>query len=99
VRGIVFDLDGTLIDGYEGIATGVNAARAEFGLPALTVEDVRGRVGLGVSNLMEDVVGAEHAREGAEIFRAVYDRVVLAQTRPAPGLIVTLHALRQHGFA
>ena len=98
MRGIVFDLDGTLVDGYEGITSGVNAARAAFGLPPLGEQDVRGRVGLGLSNLMEDVVGPERAVEGAEIFRSVYDRVCVEQTRAVPGLAGTLAAIRARGL-
>jgi len=98
VRGIVFDLDGTLVDGYAGIASGVNAARASFGLPPLAEDDVRHRVGRGLSHLMDDVVGPEHSAVGAEIFRAVYDRVCVEQTRAAPGLQDTLRALTARGF-
>ena len=98
MRGIVFDLDGTLVDGYQGITSGVNAARAEFGLPALDEQDVHGRVGLGLSNLMDDVVGPERAEAGARIFRSVYDRVCVEQTRPAPSLVGILAALRERGF-
>jgi phosphoglycolate phosphatase len=98
VRGVVFDLDGTLVDGYEGIASAVNASRAAFGLPAMTTEDVRGRVGLGLAHLMEDVLGPERAVSGATIFRGVYDRVGVEQTRPVPGLAATLAALSTRGF-
>jgi phosphoglycolate phosphatase len=98
VRGVVFDLDGTLVDGYEGIASGVNAARAAFALPSLTIEDVKGRVGLGLPHLMNDVVGPEHAEAGAAIFRDVYAQVCEAETRPAPGLLRTLADLAHRGF-
>jgi 2-phosphoglycolate phosphatase len=98
VRGVVFDLDGTLVDGYAGIASGVNAARAAFGLPPLPEDDVRGRVGLGLSQLMEDVVGRERSAEGAAIFRTVYDRVCVEQTRARPGLDAALRALRARGL-
>ena len=98
VRGVVFDLDGTLVDGYDGIAAAVNAARAAFGLPAMTTDDVRGRVGLGLSHLMEDVCGPERALLGATIFRGVYDRVGVEQTRPVAALGATLAALRARGF-
>ena len=96
-RGIVFDLDGTLVDGYDGIAAGVNAARAVFALPPLPVDDVRGRVGHGLPHLMDDVVGRERAVVGTAIFRAVYDRVCEDQTRPAPALAETLSGLRARG--
>jgi HAD superfamily hydrolase (TIGR01509 family) len=98
VRGVVFDLDGTLVDGYAGITSGVNAARAAFDLPPLKEDDVRGRVGLGLSHLMEDVVGPERAIEGAAIFRQVYDHVCEEQTRPAPALHRTLSALGRRGL-
>jgi phosphoglycolate phosphatase len=98
VRGVVFDLDGTLVDGYEGIASAVNAARAAFGLPAMTTQDVRGRVGLGLMHLMEDVLGPERASEGAAIFRSAYDRVGVDQALPVPGLATTLASLNERGF-
>lgn len=98
VRGLVFDLDGTLVDGYEGIATAVNAARRHFGLAELTVEDVRGRVGGGLEHLMDDVLGPERAAEGAVVFRRVYDAVCVEQTRPAARLAETLSTLRARGF-
>ena len=98
VRGVVFDLDGTLVDGYRGIASAVNAARTAFGLPAMTTDDVRGRVGLGLSHLMDDVLGPERAVAGTVIFRAVYDQVGVEQTLPVPALAATLTALRERGF-
>ncbi len=98
LRGLVFDLDGTLVDGYAGIAVAVNAARAAFGLDALAVDDVKGRVGLGLAHLMADVLGPDRAEEGAAIFRDVYDRVCEDQTRPVPGLHETLAALRARGY-
>jgi phosphoglycolate phosphatase len=96
-RGVVFALDGTLVDGYLGITTGVNAARAAFALPAMTVDDVRGRVGHGLPHLMADVVGPDRAVAGAEIFRAAYDRVCEDQTRPVPELSETLSGLAARG--
>ena len=40
-RGIVFDLDGTLIDSRRDITTAINGMRAERGLPPLSVAEVR----------------------------------------------------------
>lgn len=97
VRGIVFDLDGTLVDGYAGIASAVNAARGAFSLPPLTVDDVKGRVGLGLLQLMEGVLPAGAAEAGAAIFRETYDRVCESQTFPMPRLTETLTALSARG--
>jgi phosphoglycolate phosphatase len=98
VRGVIFDLDGTLVDGYDGIAIAVNAARAHFGMSPLTTDDIKGRVGLGLEHLMSDVVGGARAPEGATIFRNVYDTVCVDHTRAAPGLGETLATLRKRGF-
>jgi beta-phosphoglucomutase-like phosphatase (HAD superfamily) len=51
-RGIVFDLDGTLIDSRRDIATAVNRMRAERGLAPLSVDEVSGMVGEGARMLV-----------------------------------------------
>ncbi|RYJ00201.1 MAG: HAD family hydrolase, partial [Acetobacteraceae bacterium] len=43
-RGILWDWDNTLVDGWLAIAAGLNAAFTRFGLPEWTLEEVRGRV-------------------------------------------------------
>jgi phosphoglycolate phosphatase len=98
VRGVIFDLDGTLVDGYQGITSAVNAARERFGLDPLEVDDVKRRVGSGLEHLMADVVGPDRSVEGAAIFRRVYDAVCVEQTRAVPGLAATLDALADRGF-
>lgn len=98
LRALIFDLDGTLVDGYEGITSGVNAAREHFGMAPLPPDDVRGRVGLGLLHLMADVVGSDRAEEGAAVFRTVYDAVCDAQTHAAPDLASTLERLRSRGL-
>jgi 2-phosphoglycolate phosphatase len=97
-RGVVFDLDGTLIDGYQGIATALNAARFAFGMPPLPLAEVRGRVGHGLPHLMADVVGVARAPLGIAIFRAVYDRICEEQTHLLPDVAVTLAELRERGL-
>ena len=48
VHGVVFDLDGTLVDAFPGLTTAANAARAAVGEPPLAPEAVRRMVGGGV---------------------------------------------------
>ena len=47
VRGIVFDLDGTLVDSLADIAHAMNRAFAELSLPPVTEEQVRPALGHG----------------------------------------------------
>jgi HAD superfamily hydrolase (TIGR01509 family) len=98
VRGVVFDLDGTLVDSYDAIALGVNAARKAFGLAPLPRPDVRRRVGRGLEALMADVLGKERADAGVRIFRERYAEVYAAATSALPGALDTLRELRSRGY-
>lgn len=49
----VFDLDGTLLDTLEDLASSVNFALREMGFPQRTTEQVRGFIGNGVKKLIE----------------------------------------------
>ena len=49
---LIFDLDGTLIDSRQDLATGINLMRRHYGLGPLRVETVVGFVGEGVRNLV-----------------------------------------------
>lgn len=98
VRGFVFDLDGTLIDSYGAIAYSVNAARQAHGLGALTVDDVRHRVGHGLEHLMADVLGPQHVESGVRAFRETYDRVCEETTVALPDAASTLASLHARGY-
>ena len=92
-RGIVFDLDGTLIDSYGAIAASLNSARRHFGLAELPEEEVRRMVGWGLEVLLERSLGAERVAEGIKIFRGHYARVCVSGTRLLPGAERTLREL------
>lgn len=51
-HGLIFDLDGTLVDSLAGIATSLNHALARSGLPQHSLAAVRGFIGNGVSILV-----------------------------------------------
>ena len=48
--GILWDLDGTLLDTLEDLMDGVNYALDQFGLPPRTLEEIRRFVGNGAAN-------------------------------------------------
>ena len=97
MRGIVFDLDGTLVDSYEPIAESLNHARARVGRPALAVEIVRRSVGRGLETLIAEHVGAEHVEAGVRAFRERYAEVY-ERTRILPGVRPTLRRLAERGL-
>jgi phosphoglycolate phosphatase len=58
VRGIVFDLDGTLVDSLADIAHAMNRAFTELSLAPVTVEQVRPAMGHGALELVRECVRA-----------------------------------------
>jgi len=98
VRGVIFDLDGTLVDGFEGIATAVNATRAAAGLPSLPQEAVTARVGRGLEDLLASTVPGMEPARAAVLFREVYDRVCESESRPMPGAAEVLPDLAARGY-
>jgi phosphoglycolate phosphatase len=98
VLGLVFDLDGTLVDSYEAIAASVNHARRSLGEEPLSVDDIRGRVGHGLESLMAEVVGKERAEDGVRLFREEYARIFADRTAALPGALEVLEELHRRGF-
>lgn len=96
---VVFDLDGTLIDGYEAIADALAYAMERFGLPALPLEKVRVMVGHGIEKLLEEAVGAERTCEGVRLFRERYLEVAVAKSRLLPGVREVLAEIAAAGHA
>jgi phosphoglycolate phosphatase len=56
IRGVFFDLDGTLIDSKKEITESVNDIRKDLALPRLTEEEVIPHVGRGTTTLLKAVV-------------------------------------------
>jgi phosphoglycolate phosphatase len=99
-RGIVFDLDGTLIDSRRDIATAVNRMRAERGLAPLPVEAVSGMVGEGARVLVRRALppwpagaGQDDLKDALASYLAHYADVCLATTRAYPGVAAMLATL------
>jgi phosphoglycolate phosphatase len=85
VRGLIFDLDGTLVDSYVAITASLNHARAAWALPPMEACDVRRHVGRGLEALIADLVGADRVERGVRLFRERYAEVY------AEGTIVLDH--------
>jgi phosphoglycolate phosphatase len=99
VRAVVFDLDGTLIDGYEGIHDALGFAMTRLGLPVPGRERVREMVGHGLDRLLAQAAGPERAAEGVRLFRERYPEVAVSGSRLLPGVEDALRRLRRSGCA
>lgn len=92
--GILWDLDGTLLDTLEDLRDGVNHALAQFGLPGRSLEEVRAFVGNGARNLMlRALEGRADVDEALAAFHAYYDVHCIGKTRPYAGIPEALAAL------
>jgi phosphoglycolate phosphatase len=94
---VVFDLDGTLIDGYAGIAHALGFAMQELGREPLPLERVRSMVGRGLDKLLEDAVGEELAPRGVLLFRERYAEIVDDETVLLPDVVPVLEGLAAAG--
>jgi phosphoglycolate phosphatase len=87
-KGLIFDLDGTLVDSFADIAAALNATRERYGLPALGVAEVRSQVGSGSQALLRALVPVPPGREGEALrfYLERYEETALCRTRLLPGV-------------
>lgn len=106
VRAVAIDLDGTMLDTIEDLATAVNLMLGELGMPALELELVRTFVGKGLANLVQRALRASLQREpteaecerGMQAYMPHYDRVNGDTTTIYPGVREGLDALAATGY-
>ena len=96
---LIFDLDGTLIDSRQDLATAVNLMRTHYGLPPLSVDTVSGFVGNGMRRLVErSLDGADVSiDEAVELQRRFYLDHLHDATALYPGVAEGLTALHDAG--
>jgi phosphoglycolate phosphatase len=94
---VVFDLDGTLIDGYAAIADALSFAMERLGVPPLPLEKVRRMVGHGLEKLLEEAVGSARAAEGVRLFRQRYSEIAIEETELMPDVADVLAELSRRG--
>lgn len=97
MRLVVFDLDGTLIDGYAAVSDALAYAMTRLGIRTLETGRVRSMVGHGLERLLEQAVGPALAPEGVRLFRERYAEVAVPLTELMPGVPEVLAALEARG--
>ena len=97
----IFDLDGTLLDTLNDLASSVNYAMRTHGLPEHSIEDVRRFVGNGVRMLIIRATPGGETHEAFEdifhTFRQHYLVHSLDTTCPYPGVESMLRELKRRG--
>ena len=94
--GILFDLDGTLLDTLEDLYDSVNYTMEALGYPRRTLEEVRRFVGNGARRLIDQAVPeSADGSEALEVFRPYYDTHCQVKTRPYDGIPEALNVLKE----
>ncbi len=98
IGGVVFDLDGTLVDSAADIAQAANFCLTEAGLPACSSAEIQSFIGDGSRRLLERAsgFGPDDPRLTAMLssFLVYYTAHALDHTRLLPGVPQVLAALR-----
>ncbi len=101
MHGVIFDLDGTLVNTLEDIAGAANAVLAQAGWPAHETAAYRAFVGNGVVRLLERAAPGVRGEGLAELV-ASYRRAYAARGHRSsvlyPGVVEVLSALRARGL-
>lgn len=96
----IFDLDGTLLNTLNDLATSTNYALRQFGIAERNTEEIRQFVGNGVRKLIERAVPEGERNpcfeEVYRLFKAHYQKHSLDTTLPYEGIIPMLKNLKAH---
>ncbi|MFH2123780.1 MAG: HAD family hydrolase [Pseudomonadota bacterium] len=103
IRGVIFDLDGTLLDTLEDLADAANATLTHFGYPLHAAAAYRYFVGDGLTTLIERIVPEKNRSQQdiaacMDIFLQLYAQSWDLKSRPYAGIMEMLQQLRQEGL-
>lgn len=95
--GILWDLDGTLLDTLQDLTDATNHVLRTMNLPQRTVEEVRQFVGNGAFQLMEKATERKVDVDAAvQAFQTYYKAHCQVKTAPYPGVLQVLAQLGEH---
>ncbi|NTX11691.1 HAD-IA family hydrolase [Myxococcus sp. CA051A] len=96
-RGILFDLDGTLVDSLPDIIDSFLQAFPVHGLTAPTYAQVRALIGYPL-DLMYAEFAPQHVPALCATYREHYPLNYMNRSRPYPGVLEALGTLRERGY-
>ncbi len=97
-RGIIFDLDGTLLDTIEDLGDSMNKVLEEFDFPTFTYAEYKLKIGGGIKNLVINSFPISSSQEiideGLKKFNSYYNENYRDKTEPYKGIMELLYQLK-----
>ncbi|MDO9591743.1 MAG: HAD-IIIA family hydrolase [Erysipelotrichaceae bacterium] len=102
IKGIIFDLDGTLLDTLEDIADSANEALVASGFEPHPLNEYRFFVGNGVENLVKMMLPKDTQQQVIDRvidgFQQAYNRNYANKCQPYPGIMSLIDELIKRGY-
>lgn len=99
MTGILFDLDGTLLNTLEDLTDATNYTLTRFGYPVRTIQQIRRAVGNGAETQLRrslpEGTGAEILQQMLAVYKPYYTSHCQIKTRPYEGVLEALEVLKQ----
>jgi phosphoglycolate phosphatase len=97
-KGVIFDLDGTLVNSLEDIADAMNSVLQDLDYPTHSYDDYQYFIGSGLRNLVSKALPATHNNENQiercyDLMVEVYRNNCTNQTKPYNGIVELLNHL------
>lgn len=106
LKAVVVDLDGTLLDTAPDLAEAAARMAAELGLPPVGIDMLKSYIGNGLSRLVKRVLTRDMDAEpdpalfarAMPVYEKHYAEGVSRESRPYPGVVDGLQAMKAAGF-
>ena len=102
IHGVIFDLDGTLLNTLDDIADSCNRALEKYGYPERTIDEIRTFVGNGLGVLIEKALPDSKKTEDYEAvldsMKKIYAENCLVKTGPYDGILSMLERISSKGI-
>ena len=100
IKGILFDLDGTLLNTLYDLKNAVNHALLQYNLPEIDVNQTRNYIGNGIKKLMERAISNDSINidEALNYFKDYYEKHIDDNTLPYDGIVNMLEELIKHDY-
>ncbi len=102
-KGVIFDLDGTLLNTLYDLSDSVNSVLASYGYPQHEYESYKQKIGKGMRNLIkvslpESARNEENISEAVNKFMEAYAKNYMNKTVPYDNITETVQILQENGI-